>query len=314
MPVNTPVVFVVFNRPDVTARVFDRLAQAKPRTLLVVGDGPRPDRAGEEQLVDQTRSIIDRVDWPCDLRTDFSETNLGCKRRVFTGLSWVFENYEQAIILEDDCLPDLSFFTFCDALLDRFADDDRVSGISGNNFQFGQSVTPYSYYFSKYAHCWGWATWRRTWSQFDLEMEGWPEFRDRGGLQSVADSSREEAYWRWVFDAQFEGRIKSWGYPWQFTRWTQSGLTILPDVNLVSNLGFGADATHTKFTESRLANLPTDSLSTLEHPQFIVRNKAADQQTFASVYGWKRPFYQKWARSLRKRFGATSPARRSSAA
>ncbi|MEN2383889.1 MAG: hypothetical protein KA716_33360 [Gloeotrichia echinulata DEX184] len=154
MPLSTPIGFFIFNRPDLTAQVFEAIRQTKPHKLLVVADGPRfPE---EEEKCLKTREVIKSVDWDCEVLTNFSEINLGCKYRVYSGLDWVFSQVEEAIILEDDCLPTPSFFYFCQTLLQRYRDDERVMHISGNNFQFGQSRTPYSYYFSKYNHIWGW--------------------------------------------------------------------------------------------------------------------------------------------------------------
>ena len=172
MCLQTPVAFLIFDRPHLTERVFAEIARQKPRELYVVCDGAKPADEISAANVDRTRKIVERVDWNCDVKSNFSDSNLGCKRRVSSGLKWVFEQVERAIILEDDCLPDPSFFGYCESLLERYADDSRVSAISGNNFQFGRSRTDASYYFSKYAHCWGWATWRHAWNLLDLDC--WP--------------------------------------------------------------------------------------------------------------------------------------------
>lgn len=154
----TPVAFIIFNRPDTTEKVFAEIAKAKPPKLLVIGDGPRVSRQGEAEKVAAARSIIQCVDWDCEVQTNFSDVNLGCKRRVSSGIDWVFEQVEEAIILEDDCLPDPTFFRFCEELLARYRHDQRIGMISGDNFQFGSRRNDDSYYFSKYVHIWGWAT------------------------------------------------------------------------------------------------------------------------------------------------------------
>jgi hypothetical protein len=284
MSLSTPVGFLIFNRPDVTQRVFREIARAQPETLLVVCDGPRTDRAGERERVDATRAIIDQVDWPCEVLTNFADENMGCKRRIGSGLAWIFSLCEEAIILEDDCLPEPSFFPFCQDLLARYRDDRRIVSISGNNFQNGLTRTQDSYYFSKYFHCWGWASWRRVWENFDLEMTSWPTFQAAGGLQSFADSEAEEQYWRRVLTMQHEGKISSWAYPWLYSCAAQGGLTATPDVNLVSNIGFGNDATHTT-AESHLAAIATQPIEQhLRHPSLVVRNKEADRLTFRRCY------------------------------
>ena len=303
MSLETPVGFFVFNRPDTTQRVFHEIARARPTTLLVVADGPRYDRPGEAERVAATRAIIDQVNWPCEVLTNYAEENLGCKRRVTSGLSWIFEAFEEAIILEDDCLPNPTFFTFCHDLLRRFRDDHRIVSISGSNFQSGKSRTQYSYYFSKYFHCYGWASWKRVWERFDPEMESWTGFQNEDCLAQLCDSRNEQSYWQRIFELQHGGQIDSWAYPWLYSCWTQNGLTAIPDVNLVSNIGFREDGTHTT-TDSPLAALATKPIETIEHPRHLVRNKQADQYTFTRVYPRPRGL-RKWARSIKKRWPTT---------
>ena len=286
MPIETPVGFLIFNRPDTTKQVFQAIARVKPRTLLVVCDGPRNDRPGEARRVEATRAIIDQVNWPCTVKTNYADENMGCKKRIVSGLEWIFQHTEEAIILEDDCLPESSFFSFCENLLDRYRYDHRIVSISGNNFQQGQSRTEYSYYFSKYFHCWGWASWRRVWENFDPEMTFWPSFSETESLKIFADSREEESYWQRIFSLQYAGQIDSWAYPWLFSCWTQNGLTAIPAVNLVSNIGFRQDATHTT-GDSHLANLQTQALERIRHPALVTRHNPADQYSFAQCY--KRP-------------------------
>ena len=278
------VAFFIFNRPDTTARVFETIAAAQPQRLLVVADGARLDKPDEANLVAQTRAIIDQVDWPCLVDTNFATENLGCKPRVASGLQWVFEQVTEAIILEDDCLPDPSFFDYCTELLERYRDDERVAAISGDNFQNGISRTKDSYYFSKYFHCWGWASWRRVVQQVDFEMASWPELEQRDGLQDWADSDAELRYWRDMFALQHAGQINSWAYPFFYSCWERAGLTILPDVNLISNIGFDQEATHTTSSESDLANLPTHNIGQLKHPGVVERHQVADLYTFDNVF------------------------------
>ncbi len=280
MSFDTPIAFLIFNRPDVTQRVFCAIKNIRPSRLFVVGDGPRSDRPGEATQVAQTRAIIDRVDWPCDVQVCYADQNLGCKHRVATGLDWLFGQVEEAIILEDDCLPDPSFFPYCQELLDRYRHDRRVGAISGDNFQDGIRRTPHSYYFSKYFHCWGWASWRRVWENFDVGMKSWPEFRDHSGVAGFADSACENWFWTDLFEKQHRGEINSWAYPWHYSCWTQNALTVLPDVNLVSNIGFTRDATHCQSSSSRFANLPVQTLTELRHPPGVFRQVAADRYTF----------------------------------
>lgn len=287
MPLSTPVAFIIFNRPDTTIRVFEAIRQAKPQQLLVIADGARVDRAHEAEKCIATRAIIDRVDWECEVITNYSDINLGCKRRVSSGIDWVFSLVEEAIILEDDCLPAPSFFQYCQTLLEKYRHDDRISMIGGTNYQQGYSRTAYSYYFSKYAHIWGWATWRRAWQDYDVNMKTWPECQQNNLLQAAFCDRYEQKAWSDAFNKVHAGEIDTWDYQWVYTCFSQSRLSIQPDLNLVSNIGFGVDATHT-FGDSPWANLPTQDMGEIEHPPIITRNVEADLYTFAHHYGGDR--------------------------
>jgi len=284
--ITTPVAFFIFRRPALTERVFARIAQAKPSEVFVIADGPRSKE--EAKICEETRRTVDRIDWDCRVLKNFSDENLGCKRRVSTGLDWVFSQVEEAIILEDDCLPALSFFPFCQALLEHYRDDERVCAISGDNFQFGRPRTDYSYYFSRYPNCWGWASWKRAWKHFDLVMSSWPEFKANGHVKSVFEHPDEQQYWSRIFDECYEGKINSWAYHWCYACWSQSALTVLPDVNLISNIGFGADSTHTGDSTDPLANLPIGEVWNIKHPKQIIRHAEADTFTFENVYDMQK--------------------------
>lgn len=285
MSLSTPIAFLIFNRPDLTEIVFKAIAQAKPKQLLIVADGPRSPEEAEK--CKKTREIVSQVDWDCQILTNFSDTNLGCKKRISTGLDWVFSTVEEAIILEDDCLPDPSFFSFCQNLLEHYRFDTRVMHISGNNFQGGKSRTDSSYYFSKYSHIWGWASWRRAWQHFDQNLQGWAEFKHQNLLNQICENPQEIQYWTKVFDQTAAGNIDNWDSQWLFACWAQSGLSILPDVNLVTNLGFRSDATHT-IKNSPLSNLPTAEILHIHHPKFVIRNQIADAYTATHLFTSQR--------------------------
>jgi hypothetical protein len=281
----TPVAFIIFNRPDTTARVFAEIARARPPKLLVVGDGPRATRLGEAERVAATRAIIEAVDWPCEVLTNFSEANLGCKNRVSSGIDWIFEQVEEAIILEDDCLPDPSFFRFCQEMLERYRQDQRIGMISGDNFQFGHRSSADSYYFSRCVHIWGWATWRDRWKgQYDAEMKTWADRRQAGWLEDVMLSDDEVAHWTKTFDKVAAGGIDTWDFQWVYTNWIGGRLSVLPHVNLISNIGFGTDATHTT-GNSEVANLPAKAMEfSLRHPIAITADARADRRTFERLF------------------------------
>jgi len=279
----TPVAFIVFNRPDTTAKVFAEIAKARPLKLLVVGDGPRLNRPGEAERVAQTRTIIDRVNWPCEVLTNFSDINLGCRKRVSSGIDWVFEQVEEAIILEDDCLPDPTFFRFCEEMLALYRHDQRIGMISGDNFQFGRRYGLDSYYFSKFVHIWGWASWRSRWQgSYDESLQHWPLIRDSGRLSDLVVDDDEVSYWEEVFENVYKGRINTWDYQWVFANWLAGRNAVIPSKNLVSNIGFGIGATHT-LSESPLADLPVSPMAfPMIHPLAFVRNREADRYFHAN--------------------------------
>jgi hypothetical protein len=283
----TPVAFFIFNRPETTELVFSAIRQAQPSQLLVVADGPRSDRPGEDILCQRTRELVVKVDWPCELLLNFADENMGCMRRVSSGLDWVFNVVEEAIILEDDCLPHLHFFRFCEELLGRFRHDQRIAQISGVNFQRCLNKTGYSYYFSRYNHVWGWASWRRAWKSNDNEMTFWPEFCDGNWLQSFLGNKNEAAYWNKVLGMVYDGSIDSWACRWTLSCWREGMLTILPSVNLVSNIGFGPSATHTT-TICEFSNIPVQEMSfPLKHPNIMLTDKKADEHTARKMFGDK---------------------------
>lgn len=298
----TPVAFLIFNRPDTTAQVFAAIRQAQPPQLFVIADGARSDRVGEAEKCAAARAIIDSVDWECEVFTNYSDVNLGCKTRVSSGLDWVFERVESAIILEDDCLPDPSFFLFCEKMLDRYREDERIMVISGNNFQFGQQRTNYSYYFSRFNHCWGWASWRRAWQHFDVEMKRWQQIKDERWLELIFDEPRAAKYWQKMFQAAYDENVNTWAYRWTLACWLQSGLTIIPHVNLVSNLGFGSQATNTT-VKNDLANLPVSEMNfPLQHPPFIVRHTLADR--FTQNTNFSRSLTKRVLKKIQRQLGA----------
>lgn len=293
-----PILFLLFNRPDLTQRVFERIRQAAPQRLFIAADGPRPGMPTDVELCAQARQVVEWIDWKCEVHTLFRETNLGCKQAVSSAIDWFFEHVEEGIILEDDCVPHPTFFRFCAELLERYRDDERIMVISGDNFQQGRQRTPYSYYFSCYTHIWGWATWRRAWRYYDGDMKHWPELRQTSWLLDVLGDEVSATYWRNIFDKAHAGKIDSWAYPWISSCWAQNGLTILPEVNLVSNIGFGDAATHTKKGDSRIANLPTAAMKfPLRHPPYMVRHLEADRFTFKTVF--QPPLFKRAVRKLR---------------
>ncbi len=298
MKLRVPVVFIVFNRPETTKTVFERIRAASPSKLFVIADGPRKEIDGEKDKCEQVRSVINGVDWPCKVITNYSDVNMGCRNRVVTGLNWVFSEVEEAIILEDDCLPDPTFFRFCDELLDRYKDDKRVMNIGGNCSRYGGGGEKYSYYFSRYPHIWGWATWRRAWEHYDINMPLWPEIRDAGLLNGMFHNRRILNYRIDVFDRAYRGEIDAWSPAWVFACWLQGAVSILPNKNLVSNIGFGENATHTRGKNRTTANITTPLAFPLSHPPYMFRDSMADMLTEDNVFSL--PLYKEIYQKIKK--------------
>ncbi len=272
----TPVAYLVYNRPQHVARTFEAIRSAKPEILFLIADGPKPDSETDGAKCREVRRLLENIDWPCTVFRNYAEKNLGLKARVSSGLDWVFSQVDRAIILEDDCQPHPDFFEFCDSLLDRYESDERVWVITGDNFQEGGVRGEASYYFSKHPHCWGWATWKRAWKHFKPDITFWPEWSLSQEWMQSHSGDEEERYWKAIFQNVYEGKINSWAYPWTACVWYHHGLTVTPNVNLVTNIGFGADGTHCLHEDDRLT-IPTQGILPLKHPSSIDRNPEADQ-------------------------------------
>ncbi len=196
-----------------------------------------------------------------------------------SAIDWFFSNVQEGIILEDDCVPDQSFFSFCQELLEKYRDDERIMMISGDNFQFGRKRTEGSFYFSRYFHIWGWASWRRAWSHYDVDMNSWPEFRENGYLNNFLSEKRMVKYWESIFNSVYNKLINTWDYQWVFSCWTQGGLSIMPDNNLVSNIGFDERSAHTT-GDTIFSRLPTKKIEfPLVYPKYIIPDYASDRYT-----------------------------------
>lgn len=283
-PLRTAVLFVVFNRPETTQVVFEAIREAKPPRLYVAADGPRRNHAGEDLKVEAVRRYVtENVDWECEVRTHFQEENLGCKFGVGAAITWFFEHEEAGIILEDDCLPDQSFFYFCEELLDRYQDDEQVMHVAGSCLMKDVGARE-SYFFSKYPAVWGWATWRDAWSRFSLTTDDFES--DFEAISAQFPSVEEREYWRSTLKDYFDGRIDTWDYSWAFSIWKQHGLATYPTRNLVKNIGFGVGSTHTKAWKDHrgLGDAELQPLDAIVHPQNVVSNPELDQKVFDESY------------------------------
>jgi hypothetical protein len=298
----TPVALLIFKRPETTEKVFEAIRQAKPPKLLVVADGPRADKPGEAEQCAAARAIIDRVDWDCEVLKNYSDVNLGCGLRPATGITWVFEQVEEAIIFEDDCLPHPTFFQFCEELLSKYRNDERVMAIAGTSL-VGEWRSPLqSYYFSQFGGNWGWASWRRAWKFFDYNIKLFPQLLEAQFLEHYLREPKYYLYWKQLFQEIYEFPDRScWDYQWLLACWMQNGLRICPEVNLITNIGFGANATHT-FSDNPLANVQTQEINLpLKHPQFMIQAFQADhliQEKFFNV-GFMSKLKRKIARTIK---------------
>jgi len=273
---STPIAFIIFNRPDTTQQVFNEIKKIRPKKLFVIADGARNNEEWKE--CNKTRDIINQIDWDCKVYKNYSNKNLGCKIRVSSGLDWFFENVEQGIILEDDCLPSQSFFPYCEDLLEKYRDNDKIMCITGDNFQNGIKRGDNSYYFSIYNHCWGWATWKSAWQHFDIEMKSFPRFKAKNKINEVINQKIAQKYWLKIFQTTYENRINSWYYVWIYACWYRKGLTCTPNINLISNIGFDNRGTHTTDQNNKLANIPTkEMVFPLIHTMSVKINKKADK-------------------------------------
>ena len=283
-PLHTPVLLIIFNRAHTTQKVFDRIRQVKPKKLYVAADGARPHVATDAERCAETRRIVEQVDWECEVKTLFQEQNLGCGVAPSRAISWLFEHEETGIILEDDCIPSKSFFWFCQELLEKYKHDTRVMHISGNNYLDGwRRDSDYSYYFSDKVNSWGWATWRRAWQLYDFHLGTFPELKQKGYLNGIFLNKLEEKYRLSKLEETFENIQKGdvWDYQWEFTVYSNSGLCIVPEVNLVRNIGFGEDATHTFNLHDKKAKVYEEEIAfPLRHPKFVIRDVESDRRNF----------------------------------
>jgi hypothetical protein len=288
-PLETAVLFLVFNRLDTTMQVFAEIKKAKPPRLYIASDGARVDKSGEDEIVDAVRKyILDNIDWDCEVKTLFREKNLGCKYAVSGAISWFFEHEEQGIILEDDCLPSQSFFWYCEELLNKYKDNDTIAMISGDNLQDGQQRGDASYYFSIFPHIWGWASWQRSWQLYDVEFFSNNKKSDLLYPELINYNPSYKLFWNNLYRAI--KKLDAWDYQFTFTCFKYKMLCINPNVNLISNIGFGKNATHTLDENSLYANLPRYDLpALLVHPDVIQADSDADLLVSNKFFRYSRP-------------------------
>jgi len=236
----TAILFLIFNRPDTTRQVFDIIRKAKPARLYIAADGPRNGRGGEKEKCEETRAVLKSIDWECEVKTLFRDENLGCKLAVSSAIDWFFENEEEGIILEDDCLPDLTFFKYCEELLEYYREEEKIFMVSGDNF-YSKSISNKwpSYGFVKIPHIWGWATWRRAWKHYDINMNGLEKYLSSETFINSWQKKVYQKYWSEMFRKTVSGEIDTWDFSWAYSIFINNGLCVVSKINLISNIGFG---------------------------------------------------------------------------
>lgn len=274
-----PVLFLIFNRPEITRETFNYIKTVKPNYLFVAADGPRDNFHDDSILCEQTRKIVDEIDWDCEVKTLFREKNLGLRKAVSGAITWFFEHVEQGIILEDDLIPSTSFFSFATEMLDKYKDDQRIFTISGTNYHDISSEIDGSYYFSKYPTSHGWATWKRSWKLYD-EFSEWDKIKNSGIINLLFPDRNEKEFWISIFDKVNQKKIDSWAYIWNYSCFVNSGLNIIPQKNLIKNIGYGETATHTKSKMSPVFKLCIYEINEISHPCAIIQNVYLDNELF----------------------------------
>ena len=283
---NTPILFIIFNRPDVTGLVFDEIRKVQPKQLFIAADGPRVNRPSDVELCHETRSIINQIDWPCEVKTLFREQNLGCGKAVSSAISWFFGEVEEGIILEDDCLPHPTFFNYCQDLLEHYRHDSKVMHIVGVNFQNGNKRGEASYYFAAVSHVWGWASWRRAWNLYNFNVSDFYTFVREEKIYDYFPNQKLGLHWLQNFKSMYYHVIDTWDHQWSYSIMNNGGVSIIPNTNLISNIGFREDATHTSSSNSVYANVKTSAIQfPLKYEDKIELNRDADFYFFSELEG-----------------------------
>ncbi|KOP39509.1 MULTISPECIES: hypothetical protein [unclassified Flavobacterium] len=273
----TPILFLIFNRPDTTKVVFDEIKKQKPKYLFIAADGARSNVIQDAKKCKITRDLVlEGIDWDCEVKTLFRDENLGCGLAVSQAITWFFDNVEQGIILEDDCLPHPSFFNYCHELLEKYKENQNIFAINGSNLLQGKKVGDASYFFSDYVFVWGWASWRRAWQHYDFDFKHLENFKVNNLIKRIDDRTVFKKYWIPIFEKVLNKEIDTWDYQWSFSIWNNQGIVIAPNTNLISNMGFGVNATHTT-GQSPFENLSTQDIGKIIHPKNIKVDKTADR-------------------------------------
>jgi hypothetical protein len=283
MGYSVPVLFLIFNRPVFTEMVFEAIAEIKPKYLYIAADGPRPDKPDDIELCAKTRSVIERINWDCEVKTLLRDKNMGCKSAVSEAINWFFEHVNEGVILEDDCLPDKTFFPFCTELLEKYRFDDRVMSISGSNLLPGGWKKDIQSYHWGHGGIWGWATWKRAWNLYDLEMQHWPEQQTKDKIKAQLGTTDWYNSYYGMFESSFNKSLNTWDIQWFYSILINEGMAINPCVNLVKNIGYG-NGTHTHSADDVIAGLSVNAMSfPLIHPSKMLLDIGYLKQVYAHL-------------------------------
>jgi len=297
MEFNTPILFIVFNRIKTTQQVFEKIREVKPKKLFVAADGPRKSREGEKEKTESVRKfILKNIDWDCEVKTLFREENFGCGKAVSSAITWFFENVEEGIILEDDTVPDISFFSFCELMLDKYRFENKIKIIGGINFQDGIKRGEASYYFTRLCHIWGWASWRRTWKEYDFELNTISREDVGKAVYKYFGEKRFVKEWEHIYDNLKNKSYDTWDYQLAMSIWKDDGINIIPQKNLVTNIGYGQDAAHTTQTSDPFSNIPAEELRDIKFADEIRVDAEADKYSLNKFF----PVHKRNLRSIGK--------------
>ena len=287
---DTPILFLIFNRPEPTAGVFEKIRQQKPSKLYIAADGPRKNKDGENEQCDLTkRIVIENIDWDCQVKTLFREENSGCGKAVSEAISWFFNHEDEGIILEDDCMPNESFFFFCASLLEHYRNNLKIMHISGSNLNDNIKPDNTTYHFSRYPITWGWATWKRAWANYDRELEDSKFYYKL--IEKRFNDPFERRFWKTVLRTL--PKLDTWDYQWMFAILKANGLCVNTNYNFVLNIGFDESATHTTY-ENPYANLKTEAITSIIHPKKVKRNKEGEVAFLKNGYNLKKNGYLRY--------------------
>lgn len=281
---NTAILLTFWNRKDKLKTLIEAIRENKPKKIYLACDGPRLNISSDYLMVEESRKEVEElIDWECSINKLYSEKNLGCRDAMTKAINWLFDNEEQGIILEEDCVPHKDFLPYCEELLVKYKNNKTIWNISGTNLQKGNKRGDGSYYFSKYFNCWGWASWRDRWLNFDSNLKSWPEFKRIKFLDNIFFDQKEIKYWSKIFDDLFfRGEPNSWAYRWFYTCLVNNALTVVPNKNLIQNIGFDKFSTNTNYTLDE--SIIDEGIIPLNYPKNIIHDRKADRFAFYNHY------------------------------